>query len=151
MGENPLSQPYFASENGLRFECTGCGDCCRKPGPVFFPGEELHQAATALGLTPSEFKRRYRVRRVDGVTAIDPGEVACPFLSNEGRCNIYDARPTQCRTFPFWPEVALRKRSWDKAARDCEGMNQGPRHSPKTIAKHLATCSDVGLPYDEPW
>ena len=146
-----MTQPYFAAQGGLRFECTGCGDCCRKPGPVFFPGPELERAAQALELSLREFRRRYRVTRVDGVTAIDPGNVPCPFLLEDGRCRIYEARPTQCRTFPFWPEVAITERSWRKAAKDCEGIGRGPVHPPQVIATHLAACHDVGLPHDDPW
>ena len=25
------------------------------------------------------------------------------FLEDGYRCSIYNARPTQCRTYPFWP------------------------------------------------
>lgn len=28
----------------------------------------------------------------------------CHFFK-EGKCGVYNARPTQCRTFPHWPEV----------------------------------------------
>ncbi len=147
-----MPEPYFRTNGGLQFECTGCGDCCRKPGPVFFPLPELERAAAYLGLSPTAFRRKYEVEILDGVPAIDPPHgTPCPFLAKDESCTIYPVRPTQCSTFPFWPETVLRKRSWTKAAAGCEGINRGRRHSPAEIEQFLAVCEDAGLPRDEPW
>jgi hypothetical protein len=35
-------------------------------------------------------------------------------------------KPTQCRIFPFWPELAEDKREWRKTARYCPGIGKGP-------------------------
>lgn len=39
----------------------------------------------------------------------------CVFLE-DGKCSVYHYRPTQCRTFPFWPEHWITKfknaKSW---------------------------------------
>jgi hypothetical protein len=103
-------------------------------------------------LTPAAFRRRYRVHRVDGVPAIDPGDTEpCPFHDEAQGCTIYEARPTQCRTFPFWPEVVHRKGSWERAARDCEGIGRGPRHDAVEIEQALILCEEVGLPEGNPW
>jgi Fe-S-cluster containining protein len=40
------------------------------------------------------------------------GEDACAFLDG-ARCTVYEARPTQCRTFPFWKENLRRRGSWE--------------------------------------
>ena len=69
---------------------------------------------------------------------------ACIFLDETtNQCQIYEARPAQCRTYPFWPSILLSPEKWneecrrpdDSSARDnlplwtaedggCEGMKQ---------------------------
>ena len=44
---------------------------------------------------------------------------------------MYAARPTQCRTFPFW-RSAIRDGDWTPEVRElCEGVGRGPAHSPE--------------------
>ncbi len=33
------------------------------------------------------------------------GESVCCFLDEHGLCEIYPARPMQCKTFPFWDSM----------------------------------------------
>ena len=50
----------------------------------------------------------------------------CHFL-HEGGCSIHPAKPTQCRIFPFWPELVESRREWLKVARGyCPGIGKGP-------------------------
>jgi len=96
--------PWY--REGLRFECTGCGDCCTgAPGYVWVTNEEIAAIAERLALSVEEFEKRF-VRKV-GVrkTLIDIAERNwdCVFLDEKSRkCTIYDHRPRQCRTWPFW-------------------------------------------------
>lgn len=42
-------------------------------------------------------------------------------------CRVYKERPTQCRTWPFWPDNLKTRQSW-ASARDhtpCPGMDRG--------------------------
>jgi Fe-S-cluster containining protein len=147
-----MGVPYYRKQKGLRFECTRCGNCCTRPGPVYFPASDLERAAHHLGLDGKEFRRRYRLRDRDGVPALDPGpDRPCTFHDEDAGCTIYEARPTQCRTWPFWPETVNRRRAWETAARDCEGMNQGERHGVTAIERLLLACEEVGLPEGDPW
>ena len=112
----------------LRFQCTGCGACCI--GRAGHVGEVSPAEQTAirklLGLSQSWFRRRYLVRDADGSTGIRlDAHGRCPFLGPDLRCRVYSARPTQCRTYPWWPELVEHKRDWDREARRCEGMNRG--------------------------
>jgi Fe-S-cluster containining protein len=145
-----LPKPYYLSANGLRFECTRCGDCCTRPGPVYFPPEDLQRAAAHLGTTPEGFLRRYRARRGNGVAALDGGDAPCPLYDADRGCTIYEARPTQCRTFPFWPELVNRKRSWEHAGKSCEGIGRGKRHAPAAIEPLVVACRET-LPPEDPW
>jgi Fe-S-cluster containining protein len=147
-----LTRPFYRSGRGLRFECTQCGNCCTRPGPVYFSGPDLGRAAAHLGLSETQFRGRYHVVTLDGVAAIDPGDQSpCIFHDEEQGCTIYEGRPTQCRTWPFWPEIVFRRRSWDKAATDCEGMNRGRRHRVEEIEQAVFACRDAGLPEGDPW
>lgn len=54
----------------------------------------------------------------------------CVFLDREsipGKaiCSIYNARPAQCRTFPWWPENLRSRQAWQRAGRHCEGIGRG--------------------------
>ena len=54
-----------------------------------------------------------------------PPEKQCPFLEGHG-CSIHPAKPTQCRTFPFWPELVESKREWNRTGKYCPGIGKGP-------------------------
>jgi hypothetical protein len=146
-----MPKPYYQTASELRFECTRCGNCCTRPGLVYFPPEDLRRAAGHLGLSHTVFRRRYRLRIENGVYALDPGDAPCPFYTEEPGCGIYEGRPTQCRTWPFWPEVVTRKGSWDAAAKDCEGMNRGTNVTVREIEKSVELCAQAGLPEADPW
>lgn len=48
----------------------------------------------------------------------------CKFF-RDGQCGVYAARPTQCRTFPYWPEN-LKNGEWTEAVKaECPGVGQG--------------------------
>ena len=66
------------------------------------------------------------------------GDVAKVRLFLDGaRCTVYEARPSQCRTFPFWSEN-LGPKGWTAEVRkDCEGLGRGRRHSPDEIVVRL--------------
>lgn len=40
-------------------------------------------------------------------------------------CSVYPARPLQCRTWPFWSENLRDRKTWDRSAKRCHGMNGG--------------------------
>lgn len=112
----------------LRFECTGCGACCIGPAGhvVELNRTEAETIRAALGLSRAWFRHRYLVRDADGGIGIRlETDGRCPFLGADMRCRVYAARPTQCRTYPWWPELIEHKDDWDEEARRCEGMNRG--------------------------
>ncbi|MFZ0565570.1 MAG: YkgJ family cysteine cluster protein [Chlamydiales bacterium] len=120
---------------GLRFQCTGCGKCCTgSPGYVWVNEKELEKIADFLQIPVKECIRRY-VRRVAGRYSLTESKSTydCVFLKNN-QCQIYEARPTQCRTFPWWPEHLESENSWEAAAKTCEGIcGSAPVVSHETI------------------
>ena len=112
--------------DGLRFECRrGCTACCERPGFVYLTEEDLRRAAEFLGVEPKEFERRYVYRTSRKLRLRVAAAARCPFLESTG-CAIHPVKPTQCRIFPFWPELVDRRREWKKAARFCPGIDHGP-------------------------
>lgn len=112
--------------DGLRFACiAGCTNCCRKPGFVYLTEDDLRQAAAFLGMSSDEFEARYVYRTRRRLRLRKPRGKQCPFLLPEG-CRIHPAKPTQCRLFPFWPELVEDREAWERTARGCPGIGTGP-------------------------
>lgn len=117
-------------KEGLRFECTGCGKCCTGgPGYVWVNGEEIKAMALFLKISESEFGRKY-LRRANGkLSLIERHNHDCVFLKDK-KCDVYGARPTQCRTYPFWPEHTRSPETWEHVKRECEGIRDSARLIP---------------------
>lgn len=114
--------PWF--EDGLRFKCTGCGQCCTgSPGYVYLSLPDLERLAAHFQLSPQEFAKQY-TKDVDGQYALldhaDSND--CIFLKDK-KCTVYEARPTQCRTFPWWIYHLREPKEWEEASKRCEGIN----------------------------
>lgn len=113
--------PWF--KKGLCFSCTECGQCCTgSPGYVWVNEEEMEQMSQLLGIPLTEFKQKY-TRQVGQRYSLTESRKTydCVFLK-EKKCQVYGARPTQCRTFPWWPENVRSQEAWEETARRCEGI-----------------------------
>ncbi|MBM3132384.1 MAG: YkgJ family cysteine cluster protein, partial [Chloroflexi bacterium] len=53
----------------------------------------------------------------------------CIFFNRDHGCVVYEVRPGQCRTRPFWRSILISPEGWASASRGCPGMNQGQAHS----------------------
>jgi hypothetical protein len=115
-------EPWFAE--GLKFQCTGCGKCCTgSPGYVFLSESDLNRLASHFHLSPQQFADQYTRQVEDQYALIDrPGSGDCVFLS-QNKCTVYEARPVQCQTFPWWIHHLRDPEEWQEAAERCEGIN----------------------------
>ena len=84
------------------FKCTGCGECCRWSGSVLLIDSDIANMASHLGLSEPEFIERHTRLAPNRIQLAlqDQTDGSCSFLDGD-RCSIYEARPEQCRTFPF--------------------------------------------------
>ena len=118
----------FHHLSALQFECTGCGRCCFGDDDHYIrvSASEAARIRTHLGLSSGWFRRRYQVRLEDGRGyGIRLRDGRCVFLGDDLRCSIYSVRPTQCRTYPFWPEVLRSRGAWRAEGKRCEGIDRG--------------------------
>lgn len=119
---NVINEPWYAE--GLNFKCTGCGKCCTgSPGYVWVTLNEIEEIADHLQLSLDEFSQKY-LRKVKGRFSLKehPSTYDCAFLK-DNKCEIYEVRPTQCRTYPWWPKNLKSKKDWQEAATYCEGIS----------------------------
>lgn len=120
----------MSEPSGLRrrFACTGCGQCCTGRGSYVIEVSRAEQRRIQrfLGITWDWLRRRYVFHFDDETESVrmhPNGD--CVFLDGDRRCRIYSVRPKQCRTYPFWPELATHE-AWREEARRCEGIGSGP-------------------------
>lgn len=117
--------PWF--KDGLKFNCTQCGDCCTgAPGYVWVNQEEIGQLASHLGLSIDEFEQKY-VRQV-GIrkSLVEYSNGDCVFFDGQKRkCTVYEARPRQCRTWPFWNSNIRTPEAWAETCQVCPGSGTG--------------------------
>mgnify|MGYP001253630577 CR=1 FL=1 len=118
----------------IRFECTQCGACCTGPeGYVGVTDEEVAAIARLRNMPVADFRAKYTRMTDDGRSLTEVRTVHgfdCVFLDRDsipGKavCTIYQARPLQCRTFPWWPGVIKSSASWQRLGRECEGVGRG--------------------------
>ncbi len=90
-------QEWYA--DGLRFECTQCGNCCTgPPGYVWFNNAETEAMAKSLGMSPVEFREKYAHRHAGKWTLNEvkneQGHYDCVFLErDENGKGLADRRP----------------------------------------------------------
>lgn len=121
---------------GLQFRCTQCGDCCTgAPGYVWLKKEEIDQLAALLQIDDiDEFERLY-VRKI-GIrkSLVEFPNGDCVFFDNQKRtCQVYQARPRQCRTWPFWDSNLRTPADWQRTCESCPGAGTGKLHQIETI------------------
>ena len=128
-------------EDGLRFECTRCSNCCRhEPGYVFLTSRDLKDLQKVTGLTTGavieKYCRKVYIGFVERISLKEKANFDCIFWEENG-CQIYTARPLQCRSYPFWSSHLISRESWDREGVNCPGINKGTLHSCKSIEKWM--------------
>ena len=117
--------PWYG--DGLRFECQpDCAHCCTRHDAyayVYLEGDDLARLADHFGMTHAAFRRRW-TRKDDGYTILKIDGATCPFLEGT-RCSVYEARPVQCGTFPFWRENLRTREEWESLGSFCPGIGKG--------------------------
>ena len=132
-------------EKGIRFECTGCGECCKTHGDedeyafVYLSDRDVARISAHLGLSKVAFLNKYCSTDEGGDTHLAGLVGDCAFLEEGTRCIVYPVRPMQCRTWPFWTEN-LSKEIWEgPVTACCPGIGRGRRYTKTEI---LSICRE---------
>ena len=95
-------------------------------GYVYLSEEDVTRIALLLGQSQAAFEKQYVYRTKHSRRLRKPGRgKQCGFLK-EKQCGIHEAKPVQCRLFPFWPELVESRSAWEKTGEWCPGVGQGP-------------------------
>jgi Fe-S-cluster containining protein len=122
-------------KDGLRFGCLRCGGCCSGfSGTVRITDDEISAIARRLNLPEAEFRNNY-TRSVGGgvISLIEKENQDCIFFDKEQGCTVYEDRPRQCRTWPFWRSNIYSPERWKRGGERCPGMNRGMLHDADLI------------------
>ncbi len=124
-----------------------CGNCCSGPeGYVLVDDAEAAAIASHLNLTVNDFLDRYTRSTSAGRSLTEKlssfGQ-DCVFLDRDtmpgkALCSVYQIRPKQCRTWPFWKSLLVSRKKWELAKRMCPGIEKGPLFPPEEIRRRRA-------------
>ena len=105
--------------------CNTCaGRCCTgESGYIYISKAEIENISKLLNLDVSEFVKQYLFKKMYKYSIkerIVEGSHECIFYDAPSNgCKIYEARPLQCRTFPFWDYYKTRV---DELKLECPGI-----------------------------
>lgn len=114
--------PYSFDES----KCAECGGkCCTgESGYIFLNNDEIRKLARLKNLNFDDFISTYCIKvgfRYSLIEKPYQNGFACVFFDEINKnCGVYEARPTQCRTFPFWEYF---KCNLKELKEECIGVN----------------------------
>jgi uncharacterized protein len=123
-------------QDGLRFRCTRCGNCCTgEPGHVWVNPEELAAIAEHRGEPVEEVVALYTHVAYRGRSLREKGNGDCVFYDRQAGCTVYPVRPRQCRTWPFWESNVRSPEAWERTCQICPGSGRGDLIPPEEITR----------------
>ncbi|MDR2479085.1 MAG: YkgJ family cysteine cluster protein [Treponema sp.] len=136
--------PFYSG--GLCFSCTRCSACCRhESGFVFLSQNDLSRLVKMCQMDYTAFVKTYCRwvsfdRNREQLSLREKSNYDCVFWNNG--CTVYQARPLQCRTFPFWDSTLASSAAWKAAGEHCPGIGAGAPHSRDAIEACLRAAED---------
>jgi Fe-S-cluster containining protein len=158
----------------FQFQCQRSGRCCTGgSGFIWVEPEEIEGLARAAGYTLENFEANFlrevrdprtgaqRLSLREGPGQGGGGGAACALLEGSHHCTVYDARPSHCQTFPYWPSIMKDEQGFEAARATCPGIRPLPSAEvqaqafaqleqlyldlDKEIAEHTPRCEMSGL------
>ena len=128
-------------KKGIRFECQGSGKCCvsrNTYGYVYLSDVDLKKFSKYFQISLKKFKDKY-CQITDGfIHLVERAEFNgnCMFLK-EKKCSVYESRPSQCRTWPFWNDN-MKVKVWNMdISVNCPGIGKGKLINKRKTKKFL--------------
>ena len=125
---------------GMRFQCQKSSNCCVSRGSygfVYLSKKDILRLSIYTDLSIKDFIKLYCEKTYGFVHFKERRKNSeCQFLEKK-RCSIYKARPTQCRTWPFWSEN-MKTKIWNEEIRSfCPGIGKGKIIQQSQIEKNI--------------
>ncbi|MGA1840303.1 MAG: YkgJ family cysteine cluster protein [bacterium] len=131
-----IPERIYFFDKGIRFECQRCGACCTgEPGAVYIDINESGLITNFLGMKHQSFRKEYLRRLGNRYSIREDSRGRCVFYNNG--CVIYNLRPNQCRTYPFWFRNLRAENKWRKVVQECPGIGKGRKYLKEEILKLL--------------
>jgi Fe-S-cluster containining protein len=105
--------------------CNNCqGRCCTgESGYIYVTKQEIKNIAELLELQEIDFVKKYLFKKMYKYSIKERkvgDSYECIFYDAQlNGCKIYEARPSQCKTFPFWDYY---KNKIDELKLECPGI-----------------------------
>tara|TARA_B100000405_G_C16509469_1_gene346836 strand:- start:144 stop:470 length:327 start_codon:yes stop_codon:yes gene_type:complete len=95
---------------------------------------EIDAIAEEVGMASEQFEDTY-VRKIGARRSLrEFPNGDCVFFDTENKgCQIYGARPIQCRTWPFWDSNLKSEKAWKETCEECPGSGNGKVYSLEEI------------------
>jgi len=106
--------------------CSSCeGRCCTgESGYIYVSKSEIFAIADLLNLSVNDFGVKYLYKNGYKYSIKEvkyKGSFECIFYDRESNgCKIYEQRPSQCITFPFWDYF---RQNPQEAIKECPAIN----------------------------
>jgi len=133
--KNSHTEPFYS--DGVRFGCSRCSLCCRfDAGYVWLSRADLQRLQDGLGLSRQAIIERHcKTVNLGGFVQLSLSEQSnndCTFWRN-GSCSVYQFRPLQCQSYPFWGHQLVSRETWHETSHHCPGIGLGPVHNATEI------------------
>ena len=122
----------------IKFECQGSGNCCVSRGSygfVYLTNKDVLRFSKYFKISTNKFIKKY-CSKSDNYYHLkeEKNNCDCIFLK-KNKCSVYQSRPEQCRTWPFWSENMTMK-TWNKEVLNfCPGIGKGKLFNKDKITK----------------
>ena len=104
--------------DGLRFECTRCGNCCGgAPGTVRVSDAEIEALARRVEFSDAEFRAAFTRELRGGDRSLRE--------RRDGTCVFYDAR-RGCKVYPDRPHQFIARKRWRAVSPGSERPSMHP-------------------------
>ena len=107
--------------------CESCeGNCCiGESGNIWINPLEIENLKNHLNVSLDELTKNYIEKRGYKYSIkevkLSHNNYACIFFDlKKKECSIYDVRPNQCRTFPFWDYF---KKNKEEVVKECPAIS----------------------------
>jgi len=113
-------------EYNYQFDSSACeacgGHCCSgESGYIYLNNDEIKRLVDFLQIDIVKFYKEYLIKVGYKFSLIEykKDDVYNCIFFQDGKCSVYDVRPNQCRTFPFWDYY---KNNFQALKEECPGV-----------------------------